>query len=134
MKILSTILLMLSFVTSYAQTPTDNIQEMEEEKLIQVETMPEFPGGETAMNKYIVKNIEYPELAIEKGLSGRVYIRFTVTKDGSIENVTVVRGVHELLDKEAIRVIKSMPKWKPGTQAGKPVSVLFTLPISFRLD
>ena len=97
------------------------------------ETMPEFPGGERAMMNFIIKNIQYPSTAIEEGISGKVYIRFVVDKDGSITDVKVVRGVSTALDKEAIRVIKMMPKWIPGTQLGKPVRVMFTLPINFSL-
>lgn len=97
------------------------------------ETMPEFPGGERAMMNFIVKNIQYPSTAIEEGISGKVYIRFVVGKDGSITDARVVRGVSSALDNEALRVIRMMPKWTPGTQLGKPVRVMFTLPINFSL-
>lgn len=97
------------------------------------ETMPEFPGGEQAMMKFIIKNIEYPTIAQENGISGKVFIRFVVDKDGSITDVKTVRGISSELDNEAIRVIKMMPKWTPGTQLGKPVRVMFTLPINFTL-
>ncbi|MDF1673998.1 MAG: energy transducer TonB [Vicingaceae bacterium] len=98
-----------------------------------VETMPDFPGGEQAMMKFIIKNIEYPTIAQENGISGKVFIRFVVDKDGSITDVKTVRGISSELDNEAIRVIKMMPKWTPGTQLGKPVRVMFTLPINFTL-
>ena len=99
-----------------------------------VETMPEFPGGEQAMYKFIINHIEYPVVSRENGIQGKVYIRFVIEKDGSITDVKTARGVSSELDKEAIRVIKMMPKWKPATQSGKPVRVTFTLPINFKLD
>lgn len=97
------------------------------------ETMPEYPGGQAAMLKFIVKNIEYPTIAQENRVAGKVYVRFVVNKDGSISDVKSVRGISPELNQEAIRVIKMMPKWKPGTQRGEPVRVTFTLPINFTL-
>jgi len=97
------------------------------------ETMPEYPGGQAEMIKFIIKNIEYPTIAQENNISGKVYVRFVVEKDGNISDIKVVRGVSPELDQEAIRVIKMMPKWKPGTQRGEPVRVTFTLPINFTL-
>ncbi|MCB0400925.1 MAG: energy transducer TonB [Flavobacteriales bacterium] len=98
------------------------------------DTEPEFPGGQAAMQKFIVKHIEYPQIAIENGVSGRVFVQFVVSKDGSISDVQVVRGISPELDAEAVRVIKLMPKWTPGTQGGNPVNIRFTLPINFRLN
>jgi protein TonB len=95
--------------------------------------MPEFPGGEEAMNRYIVKNIKYPLLAQENGIQGRVICQFVVNADGKIVDVQVVRGVEASLDKEAKRVIESMPSWTPGRQGGKNVRVKYTLPIRFKL-
>jgi protein TonB len=99
-----------------------------------VEEMPEFPGGQSALMKYLSENIRYPVIAQENGIEGRVICSFVVERDGSITDVQVVRGVDPSLDREAVRVIQSMPKWKPGKQRGKPVRVRFTLPIVFRLQ
>lgn len=99
-----------------------------------VEVMPQFPGGQIAMLKYIMENIKYPEQAMKKGIQGRVAVRFIVEKDGSISNVSPIHPVHPLLDKEAIRVVKSMPKWSPGKQHGKPVRVQLIVPIMFKLN
>ena len=94
--------------------------------------MPSFPGGN--VQKWISKNVKYPVLAMENGIQGKVYIQFVIEKDGSITDVKVVRGVDASLDKEAVRVVKAMPKWKPGKQRGKPVRVSYTLPINFQLS
>ena len=102
----------------------------EDEVFTIVESMPEIPGG---MPQYLGKNVKFPPAAKANGISGKVYINFVVGKDGVIRNVKILRGVHDLLDKEAIRVVKAMPKWKPGKQRGKPVSVSFNLPINFVL-
>lgn len=104
-----------------------------EQEIFQVvETMPEFPGG--SPTAWINKNIKYPVLAQENGISGKVYISFVIEKDGSISDVKVARGQDASLDKEALRVVNSMPKWKPGKQRGKPVRVAYTLPINFQLS
>ena len=99
-----------------------------------VEDMPEFPGGELALRKYIAENVRYPEMAKENDIQGTVYVRFVVDTDGSVKNVEVIRGVDQLLDKEAIRVVQSLPKWKPGKQRGKAVRVSYQLPVYFRLQ
>lgn len=99
-----------------------------------VENMPEFPnGGMAALMKYLTDNIRYPEAAKKAGIQGRVIVQFVVDKDGSIKNVRTLRGVNSDLDAEAIRVIQSMPKWKPGTQKGEPVKVKYTIPVMFRI-
>jgi len=99
-----------------------------------VETMPDFPGGQAGVLKYISENMVYPKEAAENGISGRVMISFYVEVDGSVSEVTVIRGIDPLLDKEAIRLIKSMPKWTPAKQNGKPVRVKYTVPVIFRLQ
>lgn len=99
-----------------------------------VETMPAYPGGEVALHKFIMDNMQYPDLAREQGLQGRVYVRFVVNTDGTISNIEVVRGVHKLLDDEAVRVLKLMPKWAPGIQAGKTVKTQMILPFRFQPD
>lgn len=106
---------------------------VEEEIFTIVEDMPEFPGGIQALYKYLGENVKYPQAAKANGISGKVFVNFTVEKDGSITDVKIIRGVHELLDKEAIRVVKAFPKWKPGKQRGKAVRVSYNIPISFVL-
>ncbi|MBQ2290686.1 MAG: energy transducer TonB [Paludibacteraceae bacterium] len=114
-------------------TKEDDIVELEDEIFMIVETMPEFPGGQQAMMKFIAENVQYPANAMEKG--GRVVCQFVVEKDGHIGDIQVVRTSGDAsLDKEAVRVIGTMPKWKPGIQLGKPVRVTFTLPINFKLS
>lgn len=100
-----------------------------------VETMPSFPGGDAALMKFISDNVRYPAIAQENGIQGRAICQFTVEKDGSITDIQIVRSAgDETLDKEAKRVIKSMPKWSPGKQRGKAVRVSYTIPINFRLQ
>jgi TonB family protein len=99
-----------------------------------VEQMPSFPGGKEALMKFISENVKYPKEAEEKGLQGRVVVRYIIEKDGSISEVEIAKSVNEYLDAEAIRVVNAMPKWIPGKQKGEPVRVKFTLPITFRLS
>ena len=99
-----------------------------------VEQMPSFPGGPSALMQYLSSHIKYPVVAEENGIQGRVICTFVVGKDGSISNAQVVKGVDPSLDKEAIRVINSMPKWIPGKQNGSSVNVKYTLPVTFRLQ
>ncbi len=98
-----------------------------------VEKMPVFPGGMTALRKYLASHVIYPEMALQIGISGMVIVQFIVDKDGSVADVTISRGVDPLLDKEALRVVKGMPKWTPGEQAGRPVRVRYSVPVVFRL-
>lgn len=105
-----------------------------EEHVFEVtETMPEFPGGNAEMMKYLKKHTKYPVVAEEKGVEGKVIVQFVVNRDGSIVEPTVVKSVDPSLDKEAIRVVSSMPKWKPGVQGGKIVRTKYTLPVLFEL-
>lgn len=99
-----------------------------------VEQMPEFPGGESALQNYLRSSVKYPKIALENGIQGKVYISFVVDTNGGISNVKVTRGIDTALDKEAMRVIKAMPKWIPGKQNGQAVRVSFTLPINFVLE
>ncbi|WP_282126302.1 TonB family protein [Marinifilum flexuosum] len=101
------------------------------EIFVVVEDMPQFPGGNKAKLEHIAKAIKYPKEAIDKGIKGVVFVRFIVSKSGSIKDVKVIRGVHPLLDKEALRVIEEMPNWIPGKQYGKKVNVAYTLPVRF---
>lgn len=105
-----------------------------EEVFMVVEEVPAFPGGESALMKFLNDNIEYPAEAYKNGIQGRVNCTFVVEKDGSLSDIKVLTGVHPLLDAEAVRVIKSMPKWKPGKQKGHLVRVQYTLPVLFRLQ
>ena len=116
--------------------PVQVVEEEPEEQTIfeVVENMPDFPGGQAALMQYLAKNIKYPTIAQENGTQGRVIVQFVVNKDGSIVDAKVVRSVDPYLDKEALRVINTMPKWKPGMQRGKPVRVKFTVPVMFRLQ
>jgi TonB family protein len=99
-----------------------------------VEEMPQYPGGEQAMMDFVSKNVVYPKEAQEKGISGRVFVSFIVEKDGSVNEVSVMRGIGGGCDDEAVRVIKAMPKWKPGKMKGKPVRVSYMMPITFKLQ
>lgn len=99
-----------------------------------VEEMPEFPGGELALRKYIANTIEYPEVAQTNGIQGKVYVTFIVSKDGSVANAKIARGVDPSLDREALRVVNALPKWKAGKQRGESVNVSYTVPINFVLQ
>ncbi|WP_439182833.1 energy transducer TonB [Carboxylicivirga taeanensis] len=99
-----------------------------------VEDMPEFPGGEEALRKYIAQSVKYPVIAQENGIQGRVYVSFVVNTKGKVTDVKIARGVDPNLDKEAIRVVQAMPAWKPGKQRGKAVKVSYTVPINFVLQ
>ena len=115
------------------QAPVEVVEE--EVVFVVVEDMPEFPGGQQALFKYLSDNVKYPVIAQENGIQGRVICQFVVNKDGNIVDVEVVRsGGDPSLDKEALRVVKSMPKWKPGKQRGKAVRVKYTVPVNFRLQ
>lgn len=106
----------------------------EENVFFIVEDMPEFPGGEMALRKYIANNIKYPQAAQDNGIQGKVYVTFVVSKDGSIANAKIARGVDPALDREALRVVNSLPKWEPGKQRGENVNVSYTVPINFALE
>ena len=127
----------INFKLSDNQTKkSDNTSDMKPDKngVYQlVEEMPEFPGGMDAMMKYLSENIKYPEDAIEKNQAGRVFVSFVVGTDGSINEATILRGVCESIDKEALRVVNAMPKWTPGKVKGEPVKVEYNLPIVFKL-
>lgn len=110
-------------------------EEIEEQRIfLVVEDMPLFPGGEAAMYKFIGKNIEYPRMAKESGISGRVFVTFVVERDGKVTDVQVLRGIGGGCDEEAVRVIQAMPRWSPGKQRGKPVRVQYRMPIKFTLQ
>jgi len=115
----------------------DDSEEIDEEEVFYiVEDMPTFNGGDpaTEFRKYIAQNLRYPEIAAENGISGRVIVQFAVDRVGNVVDAVVVRSVDPALDKEAVRVVMSSPKWVPGKQRGKAVKVLFTFPINFVLQ
>ncbi len=118
--------------------PVIETAEEEEEEETQVffivEDMPEFPGGDLALRKYIANAIKYPVIAQENGIQGKVYVTFVVGKTGQVTNASIARGVDPSLDKEALRVVNALPAWKPGKQRGKPVNVSYTVPINFVLQ
>ncbi len=114
---------------SYEEEETDD-----EPVFFIVEEQPQYPGGEEALKKFIVDNIQYPVTAAENGIQGRVYVSFTINIDGSITDVKVVRSISPELDAEAIRIVKALPKWKPAKQRGKTVKITYTIPITFSLS
>ena len=120
----------------YVAPTVEEEEDPEEQTIFEVvEQMPEFPnGGMAGLMQFLSKNIKYPTIAQENGTQGRVTVQFVVNKDGSIVDAKVLRGVDPYLDKEALRVVNSMPKWKPGMQRGKPVRVKYTVPVMFRLQ
>ena len=110
-------------------------EEVDEQEIFTiVEEMPEFPGGIAAALKWIANELKYPAIAQENGVQGRVTVRFTINADGSVVDPAILRGVDPHLDKEALRVIGKMPKWKPGKQRGKAVRVSYNLPVRFKLN
>lgn len=108
-------------------------EEVEPISFAVVEDKPEFPGGQAALLKHIATHTEYPEIAKENGIQGRVYIQFVIDKNGKVTNVSIARGIDPNLDKEAKRVVRNLPAWKPGKQRGKPVPVTYVVPINFKL-
>lgn len=109
--------------------------EEEEDKIIytKVEKKAEFPGGKAELTKFLKKNLSYPQIAIDNNIQGNVVVKFVVSRTGDIKDVKVTRGVDPSLDEEAIRVVKSMPKWTPAEQRNKPCNSYFTLPVNFKL-
>lgn len=111
-----------------------NCREYKENKIIEFTVPAEFPGGQAALMKWIKNNLNYPEKERKRGIQGRVIVKFIVEKDGSISNVKIGKGVSKTLDKEAIRLVKRMPKWKPGRNQGGPVKNHFYIPVTFRAE
>lgn len=127
--ILLSMMAVLGLMTANAQKTV--VSQSNQNVFDQVEEMPEFPGGMPALIEFLQTNIKYPKDAIKQDVGGRVMVMFVVETDGSISNVRVARKVFPSLDKEAVRVVKAMPKWKPGKEKGRPVRVNFTLPVVF---
>lgn len=129
-------LLMVAAVLGTGWAAAQNTAEQSEEEMVflVVDEMPAFPGGQEALFKYLTDNVIYPQIAKENGIEGRVICTFVIEPDGRITNVEVVRsGGDPSLDKEAVRVVKAMPKWRPGKQRGQAVRVKFTIPVKFSL-
>ncbi len=108
-------------------------EEPETEPFIVVEEMPMFPGGESALNRFLHENTQYPEIAKENNVQGRVFVKFCVTPKGGVDKVSIFKGVDTELDNEAMRVVSLLPAFRPGKQGGKPVPVWFTVRINFQL-
>jgi protein TonB len=116
------------------EKPVEKPKEVKEEIFRSVEQMPQFPGGDAALMKYLSSHIQYPAMAAENNVQGKVILQFVVEKDGRVGEVKVARSVDKDLDKEAIRVVKSLPKFTPGRQNGQAVRVWYTLPVTFKLQ
>jgi protein TonB len=112
----------------------EEVDEIEVVSFNMVEQKPIYPGGDIALLKFISDSTKYPEEALQNAISGKVYVQFVIDAEGYVTNVQIAKGVAPILDQEAIRVIKLMPRWTPGEQRGKPVSVSFVVPINFYLD
>ena len=116
------------------EKPVEKPKEVKEEVFRSVEQMPQFPGGEDALRKYLASHVNYPPMAAENNVQGKVVVQFVVEKDGKVGEVKVVRSVDKDLDREAVRVCKSLPKFTQGRQNGQPVRVWYTLPVQFKLQ
>ena len=134
-KLLFSLMLLLPiFAAAQEKATYDEKDARKDAVFVKVERMPSYPGGQKALFKFLSENVHYPKAAQKKKIEGRVICQFVVDRDGTIEDVQVVTsGGHPSLDKEAVRVLKLMPKWKPGIQDGQPVRVRYTVPVNFRL-
>ena len=138
-RLVTTILMMVVsvgcvFAQSNDTTKKKNASPLQDGELFEmVDENPEFSGGLPALQAFLSENLHYPQEAWKKGIEGKVLVQFVVAKDGSIDNVNVIQKVHPLLDAEAVRVVKLLPKWKPGKKDGKAVRVRFTLPVTFKI-
>ena len=132
-KLFGLFLVLLVCLPSFAQQkPVEKVDS--DGVYLMPDQLPEFPGGIQAMMKFLSTNIKYPVEAQKKGISGRVIVQFVIMEDGTLDQAKVIRGVDPLLDEEALRVVKLMPKWKPGMDRGEAVKVRFTAPIMFNLS
>ena len=134
-KVLFVLALLLSAHTAmHAQSNQNTERNASDEKIFDVvEQPPSFPGGQAALLSYLSKNVKYPEEALKDNVQGRVIVGFIVEKDGSVSNAKIIRGVDSALDKEAIRIVMSMPKWTPGRQNGRNVRTKYNVPVNFKL-
>lgn len=120
------------YVAPVVETVEEDVKD--EEIFVSVEKMPEFPGGEEKLYKYLRDNLKYPDMATQQNIQGKVYVQFVVEKDGSIANPKVLRDIGGGCGDEALRVVRAMPKWNPGIQRTKKVRVQYTLPVNFQLE
>ena len=135
-KYLSAIMLCLAVLAAgnvQAAKQVKNESSETVETLEAPDKMPQFPGGQSGLHRFLSENVRYPYYAYQKGIQGKVLVQFVVDKDGSVTDVKVEKSVHKSLDKEAVRVLKKMPKWTPGEKDGKPVRVLYHMPVNFSL-
>lgn len=129
--------LLFASLAAYAQNDSgaENLLMESKDAIFEiVEEMPAPPGGSRALYEYFEKKLCYPIVAIERGIEGRVYVNFVIEKDGSITNVKVSQGIGSGCDEEAVRLVKSMPKWNPGKRHGQPVRVRYSIPVIFKLN
>ena len=127
-------LILLVVVALFCSTSVMAQTEVEDDAIFVVaENAPEFPGGSDSLYAYIARNIKYPETAKKEKIEGRVFVTFVIEKDGQVSNAKILRDIGGGCGEEALRVVKNMPKWKPGTQRGNPVRFQFNLPVSFML-
>ena len=120
--------------TNTLSTTNMQLQQPDTKVFVVVEEMPKFKGGESAMKEFLMMNMKYPQTAVKAKQQGRAIVGFIVRKDGTVSDVQITKSAgHAVLDKEAMRVVKSMPAWEPGKQKGKPVNVKYYVPITFRL-
>ena len=133
-RLLTTLSVLVLLFVANTNATAQNKKAANDKVLEKAEVMPEFPGGDQAMMQFVADNVKYPQEAIDKEISGRVMVGFVVEKDGSISDVKVVKGIGGGCDEEAVRVVKAMPKWKPGMDKGKPVRVSYMMPFSFKLQ
>ncbi len=131
----------LEFSSEFSEEYTVDFHEFEEPEedgdpipFVMLEDQPEFPGGQEALLRYLASSVKYPTIAAENGIQGTVYLSFIISKTGEVKNVSILRGVDTSLDKEAIRVVGSMPDWKPGRQGTRAVAVSYQVPIRFTLQ
>ncbi len=135
MRELNLFLILIFFVTStFAQSENSDTVSEDEKIFMVAEKMPEFPGGDLGLREYIAAHLKYPSSARERGIEGKVYVRFCITSKGTIGKINVIRSVDPLLDREAVRVIKYLPKWIAGENNGKKVNVWYTCPVNFSLE
>jgi len=130
-------LVVMLFIAFSCSSNTEDLKSVDpsvSQKDLKAEKMPEFPGGQEAMSKFIIENVKYPDAARKKGIQGKVLVTFTVTKTGKLTNISISQKVNDLLDAEAARVVSIMPDWIPGEDKGAPVDVQMTLPITFKLQ
>ncbi|MBP5561421.1 MAG: energy transducer TonB [Muribaculaceae bacterium] len=116
------------------ETPKEEVKHEPEKVFTAVEQMPEFPGGQAALLKFISNNIQYPQAAADNNVQGKVYVKFVVTSTGKVDKVQIARSVDKALDQEALRVCRMLPNFTPGRQNGQPVNVWYTLPVTFKLN